>query len=202
MQINLPHFHYWMQAVRQSPDPMRTMDAFWQGQMNSKMWLISELRRVRPKIKNWPSVEIHGGWVGTLSSMLFQSDLYIKNITSIDIDPECEKIANMMNQIEHQDGRFKAITADMCGYDSTGDIVINTSCEHISQEQYDQWLDALPQDCWIILQSNDYDIPEHIRIASTLEEFKQQSHLAEIKYAGELKTQLYTRWMLIGKKNA
>jgi hypothetical protein len=39
MQINLEHLHYWMQAIRQSPDPMRTLDSFWQGQMQSKEWL-------------------------------------------------------------------------------------------------------------------------------------------------------------------
>jgi hypothetical protein len=41
MNIDTEHLHYWMNAVRQSPDPMRTMDAFWQGQMRSKEWLIN-----------------------------------------------------------------------------------------------------------------------------------------------------------------
>lgn len=201
MQINLPHFHYWIQAIRQSNDPMRTMDAFWQGQMNSKMWLISELRRIQPEIKNWPTIDIHGGWNGVLASMLFQSDMYIKSINSIDIDPTCESIATIMNQIEHESGKFKAITADMCNYRSTADIIINTSCEHINQIQYDKWLMQQPDSALFILQSNNYDIPEHIRTASSLEEFKSQSYLNVI-WEGELKTQLYTRWMIIGKKHA
>ena len=48
--------------------------------------------------------------------------------------------------------------------------------------------------------TNDYAIAEHIRIAKTLEEFKEQSHLTEV-WSGSLKTQLYTRWMIIGRKN-
>ena len=87
MNIDIEHLHYWMQAIRQSPDPMRTMDAFWSGQLKSKEWLIVNLRK---HVKKFVSVDIHGGWVGVLASMLFQSDIYVKSIRSIDIDPSCE----------------------------------------------------------------------------------------------------------------
>ncbi len=198
MQIDLDHFHHWMRAVRQSPDPIRTMDAFWAGQMRSKEWLISELKRHYVHIKPWPKIDIHGGWVGTLPSMMFQSGMYIKSIRSIDIDPACEAIATTMNQIEFESGRFEAITADMCGFKSEADIIINTSCEHITQEQYNIWVELQPN-ALFVLQSNNYDIPEHIRLAKDLEEFKQQSNL-KIVWAGQLETQLYTRWMIIGTK--
>ena len=199
MQIDLDHFHHWMRAVRQSPDPMRTMDAFWQGQMQSKSWLINELRRHKNNhVKSWPTIAIHGGWVGTLASMLFQSELYISSIISIDIDPACEPIANTMNQQEYETGKFKAVTADMCGYRSEADIIINTSCEHITQAQYNTWL-ALQPNALFVLQSNNYDIAEHVRTAGSLEEFKAQSNL-DVIWAGSLDTQLYTRWMIIGKK--
>jgi hypothetical protein len=198
MQIDLNHFHHWMRAVRQSSDPMRTMDAFWAGQMKSKSWLINELVNNKKYYKSWPTIDIHGGWVGTLASMLFQSDMYISSINSIDIDPECESIATTMNQTEHESGKFKAITADMCGFKSQADIIINTSCEHITQEQYDTWLELQPN-ALFVLQSNNYDISEHVRTAKDLEEFKQQSNL-KVVWAGHLETQLYTRWMIIGKK--
>lgn len=198
MQIDLEHLHYWMCAIRESKDPIRTMDAFWRGQIKSKEWLIQELKRNRSKVKSWPNVDIHGGWVGVLASMLFQSGLYIDKITSIDIDPECEKIANLMNQLEYQSGKFRAVTADMCTFRSDAEIVINTSCEHITQDQYDLWLSGMPYNSLIVLQSNNYKIDEHVRTADTLEEFKEQSHLGNVLYAGELETQLYKRWMIIG----
>ena len=97
MKIDLEHLHYWMCAIRESDDPKRTLDAFWKGQMQSKEWLITNLR---PFIKNWVRIEIHGGWVGVLASMLFQSDIPAKYILSVDIDPECEPIAMMMNKGE------------------------------------------------------------------------------------------------------
>ena len=203
MKIDLEHLHYWMQAIRQSPDPLRTMDAFWQGQIKSKEWLIDKLSLAliaQTFTSSSVSIDIHGGWVGVLASMIFQSKIPARYITSVDIDPLCEHVATMMNKIEEQDGRFKAVTGDMCLIPVNSDVIINTSCEHITQEQYELWLARLPKDSIVVLQSNDYEIAEHIRIAKTLEEFKEQSHLTEV-WSGSLKTQLYTRWMIIGKTN-
>ena len=195
MMIDTEHLHYWMQAIRQSPDPMRTMDAFWSGQLKSKEWLITNLRK---NVNKFVSIDIHGGWVGVLASMLFQSDIYITNIRSIDIDPTCEPIATMMNKKEEMAGKFRAVTADMCAIRSDADVVINTSCEHITQEQYDLWLSGMPYNTLLVLQSNNYDIPEHVRIANDLDEFKTQSKI-NVLWAGELELPLYKRFMIIGR---
>ena len=197
MQINTEHLHHWMQAIRQSPDPMRTMDAFWSGQLKSKEWLIQNLRQ---HVNKFVTIDIHGGWVGVLASMLFQSDVPVVNIRSIDIDPACEPIAVNMNKIEEMVGKFSAITADMCAIRSDADVIINTSCEHITQEQYDLWLLNMPHNSLFVLQSNNYNIPEHVRIANSLDEFKKQCNIDAI-WAGELELPLYKRFMIIGKQN-
>ena len=197
MQINTEHLHHWMQAIRQSPDPMRTMDAFWSGQLKSKEWLIQNLRQ---HVNKFVTIDIHGGWVGVLASMLFQSDVPVVNIRSIDIDPACEPIAVNMNKIEEMVGKFRAVTADMCAIRSDADVIINTSCEHITQEQYDLWLSGMPHNSLFVLQSNNYDIPEHVRIANSLDEFKKQCNIDAI-WAGELELPLYKRFMIIGKQN-
>jgi len=197
MQINTEHLHHWMQAIRQSPDPMRTMDAFWSGQLKSKEWLIVNLRT---HVKKFVTVDIHGGWVGVLASMLFQSDIPVLSIRSIDIDPACEPIAVNMNKIEETVGKFRAVTTDMCTIRSDADVIINTSCEHITQDQYDLWLSGHPQNSLLVLQSNNYAIPEHVRIAHNLEEFKQQCCI-NVLWAGELELPLYTRFMIIGRKH-
>lgn len=197
MLINTEHLHHWMQAIRQSPDPLRTMDAFWQGQLKSKEWLIENLRK---EVTDSVSIEIHGGWVGVLASMIFQSDIPVTKICSIDIDSTCEPIAINMNKLEEIAGKFRATTIDMCNLISFVNIVINTSCEHITQDQYEQWLRNRNDDQLLVLQSNNYQIDEHVRIANSLEEFKEQSHI-NVLWAGELSLPLYTRWMIIGKKN-
>lgn len=197
MDINTEHLHHWMQAIRQSNNPMRTMDAFWSGQLRSKEWLIDCLDE---HVHMGSSIDIHGGWVGVLASMIFQSNIPASNIRSIDIDPLCEHTANTMNQIEYNKGIFKAITGDMVNIRSDADIVINTSCEHITQDDYDLWLSGLRHDSLIVLQSNNYNIPEHIRTAKSLENFVEQSDLKTILYQGELELPLYTRYMIIGNK--
>jgi hypothetical protein len=185
-----------MCAIRESEDPKRTLDAFWRGQLSSKKWLIDHLQThvfLTPV-----SIDIHGGWVGVLASMLFQSKIPIKHIRSIDIDPTCESIATMMNKKEEIQGRFRAVTSDMCTIRSDSDIIINTSCEHITQDQYDLWLSGLAHNTLVVLQSNNYDIPEHVRWHKSLDEFKDTCGL-DVLWSGEMKTQLYTRYMIIGK---
>lgn len=195
MQIDTEHLHYWMQAIRQSEDPIRTMDAFWSGQLKSKEWLITNLRK---NVNKFVNIDIHGGWVGVLASMLFQSDVPILNIRSVDIDPACEPIAVNMNKIEEMAGRFRAVTSDMCEIRSDADVVINTSCEHITQDQYDLWLSGMPHNSLLVLQSNNYEIPEHVRTAKDLEEFKTQCGIT-VLWSGELELPLYKRFMVIGK---
>jgi hypothetical protein len=196
MKIDTEHLHFWMNAIRQSNSPMRTLDAFWGGQMKSKEWLIDNLE---PFVTKPSRIEIHGGWVGVLASMIFQSKIPARYIASIDIDPLCEHVATMMNKIEEQDGRFKAITGDMCTVPVHGDVIINTSCEHITQEQYDTWLERMPINSLLVLQSNNYNIAEHIRLAESVDEFAKQSKI-QVLWQGELQLQLYKRFMIIGKK--
>lgn len=185
-----------MCAIRESKDPMRTLDAFWKGQLRSKEWLIDCLDE---HVHAGSSVDIHGGWVGTLASMLFQSNIPVTTIRSIDIDPSCESVANMMNRKEEIEGRFRAVTSDMCAIRSDADIIINTSCEHITQDEFELWKSGVPWNSLLVLQSNNYSIPEHVRTAKDLDEFKLQCGLSRILWAGELDLPLYKRFMIIGQ---
>lgn len=194
MKIDLDHLHHWMCAIRESEDPKRTLDAFWAGQINSKMWLIDNLR---PFVRSPVSIDIHGGWTGLLASLLFQSDIPVSEIRSIDIDPSCEKISASMNKLEEMEGRFRSVTADMCDIESDYDVIINTSSEHIDQKQYDRWLSNLSRDSLIVAQSNNYKIGEHIRIAESLDHFVEQSKLT-VEWSGSLELPLYQRFMIIG----
>lgn len=197
MQIDTEHLHHWMNAVRISNNPMRTLDAFWGGQIKSKEWLIKELEQ----LDHPPStIEIHGGWVGVLASMIFQSKIRTQHIVSVDIDPLCQYVAEEMNRIEHNQGLFRAYTDNMVNRHPSTDIIINTSFEHITQETYDEWLSNIHSGCLIVLQSNNYDIEEHVRIAQSLGEFVEQSNLSNIKFKGELDLPLYKRFMVIGYK--
>jgi hypothetical protein len=200
MKVDIQDVLFWMDAIRNSDDKYRTLESFWKGQVNSKVWLAENLIGfvpVRPL-----NIVIYGGWNGVLASILFNSNLSIQYITSIDIDPVCENIANTVNRRYLDKNKFTAITADMTTVtDESADVVINTSCEHITQQQYDKWLSNQPNDAVVALQSNNYfNLDEHIRCSENLEDFVQMSNINPY-FRNTLRTLKYDRYMLIGKKN-
>jgi hypothetical protein len=199
MKVELEDILFWMDAIRNSEDRYRTLESFWKGQIHSKQWLIETLERYVSQYPN--TIEIHGGWNGVLASLIFNSRINVGKITSVDIDPVCEEIAYTMNKTYEMRGMFNAVTEDMCTRDYVADIVINTSCEHITQEQYTKWLSNVPNDALIVLQSNNYvELDEHIRCAVDLDDFSSMSNINTI-WKGVMNTPKYERYMLIGRKN-
>lgn len=195
---------YWFNALRDLPENERTraLDAFWSGQIDSKVWLVEELNKVHTDPSD---VYIFGGWIGVLASMMFQSSTFtINKIRSIDLDPWCEKIADSMcKPHEMNEWRFKARTADMCKYqyESTPTIVINTSTEHVTKEVYDLWYSMIPSGTLVVSQGNNFfDCNEHVRCSNSLEEFKTMNNVTEPLFAGVLETYMYDRYMAIWKK--
>jgi orotate phosphoribosyltransferase-like protein len=135
----------------------------------------------------------------TFVYLIFQSNIQVKSIRNIDIDPECEQIANTVNRLEEIKGTFRHVTMDMTVIRSDSDVCINTSCEHITQDQYDLWLSGLPQNSLIVLQSNNFQIDEHVNCSQSLNEFIDKSDI-ECFFSGELALSKYNRYLLIGKK--
>jgi len=198
MKVDIQDVLFWMDAIRNSEDRYRTLESFWKGQVNSKVWLAKNLIGfvpVRPL-----NIVIYGGWNGVLASILFNSNIAAQHITSVDIDPVCEDIANTVNKRHEIQGKFSAVTADMCEYTNNADVVINTSCEHITQEQYEQWVSNQPDDALFVVQSNNYfELDEHIRCAIDADDFMRMSKIKPF-WRGEFETPKYTRYMIIGKK--
>jgi hypothetical protein len=203
--INSNQLIHWFNALRNLPDNdrARALDAFWAGQLDSKCWLVNTLNDY---VSNPSNIYVFGGWIGVLSSMLFQcSKFEVKNIRSIDLDPWCESIADTVCQPYMIAGSFKAITSDMKEFNYDWDIypnvVINTSTEHIDQETYDIWYDKIPSGSLVVLQGNNFfDCPEHVRCSKSLIEFKRMNYATSVLWSGELIHDLYTRYMAILKK--
>jgi hypothetical protein len=91
----------------------------------------------------------------------------------------------------------------MCEYTvDDAEISINTSCEHITQEQYERWLSNQNDRSLIILQSNNFfELEEHIRCSTDIDEFIAISKI-EVIYADTLVLPKYNRFMIIGRKNS
>jgi hypothetical protein len=176
-------------------------DAFSSGQIGSKIWLCEELERIFDSID---TVWIYGGWYGITAFLLrSRNNLKIKEIRSIDIDPACESIADMINENwVYQKWQFKAVTADCNQMIPSGiDLIVNTSTEHFDNLN---WWNNIPKGTLVALQSNDMIHDDHCFTFTSLDEFADTFPLSEILFAGT-KEFVYPDWkfsrfMLIGKK--
>lgn len=200
MHVDVEDVLFWMDAIRNSKDRYRTLESFWKGQVRSKIWLIEKLKEHANTESN--EIVIHGGWNGVLSSLLFNSDIHIKKIINLDIDLACQETAFTINKRQEIEGKFTALTEDMCYYQykSIPDIVINTSCEHITDNQIKQWFNNIPDNVLVVMQSNNfYELEEHINCVNSAEELSKKVDLKSFT-TYKFNTPKYTRFMLIGKK--
>ena len=176
-------------------------DAFSSGQIGSKIWLCEELERLE-----WLSnlTYIYAGWYGITSFLLLSRGKFqVDKIRSLDIDPSCEAVADMINENwVWQDWKFKAFTQDCNNYEGQyGDLIINTSTEHFDDMQ---WFDRIPEGTRVVLQGNNMPHDDHVIYCQTLDEFILQYPLSSIAYQGSKEfvypNWSFTRYMIIGTK--
>lgn len=83
-------WHHWNE-VTDIPD---MNDFFSRGQVNSKLWLINELKRIITN-NEIGTVALYGGWYSFLSHML-DNEFKVDTIYSMDLDPKVIKPASYM----------------------------------------------------------------------------------------------------------
>ena len=176
-------------------------DAFSSGQLGSKLWLVETLEKYFDSID---SISIYGGWYAVTAFLLLtRNNIKINKIKSIDIDPDCETIADALNEFYvWQDWKFKAYTAD-CNkmlYEPV-DLVINTSTEHFESTA---WFDNIPEGTCVALQGNNMIHDDHYSHFKSLAQFKKTYKLQEYLFVGEQEFTYpdwsFTRYMCIGTK--
>jgi len=191
-------------------------DCFSRGQLQSKLWLVDELKKCNVDLG---TTFLCAGWYATLATMLFESNIKVDKVRSFDIDPSCVDIAKVFNKPwVMEDWKFQASTQDIkdinysihtfmvnrvdgtaCQLIESPDTIINTSCEHI--ENFSEWYDLIPEGKLVILQSNDYyEIEEHVNCVGSIEEFVVKAPMNNILYSGEFDLPKYRRFMIIGYK--
>lgn len=206
--------------IASSPDAatVNVRDAFSQGQIDSKMWLIETLRRLKIPLRR---IFICCGWIGLLPYLMQQNadKLSFESIRSFDIDPLCAPLADMLNGAMVRDSwRFKASTMDVMELDydgvmyatlkkdgstemvcDTADTVINCGCEHLPD--LDRWISRIPRGKLVILQSSDHEGYEgHVNHSLSLFELVRRAGLSRVMFKGKLELEQYTRYMVIGKR--
>lgn len=194
-------------------------EAFHNGQILSKLWMVDILKAVLPKQRQY-TFALMGGWIGLLSTLLFwQVNEQVAGAYTFDKDARWAPIADEIHKYYMQsEWRFKASTVDIRELSSINmhcktrrssgkqvnlfidpDVIINTSCEHI--EGFSSWYRNLLPTQLLALQSNDFFSGDgHVNCCASLEEFAAQTPMREVLFEGELQLPEYTRFMRIGLK--
>ena len=164
-----------------------------QNQIKNKLWLIEKLKPYLDMYTS-PKVIIAAGWHGLLAHLLDDRD----NIKSFDIDHTCAQ-TKLFDNVSYK-------TNDIVKHNPENyDILICTSCEHITDDQILTWIKRKKQDSLVIIQSNDYfQIEDHINCKKSLINFeldilskaKRKKMNIQVINSYELKMPKYTRFML------
>jgi len=173
------------------------------NQLASKEHLTKAVFPIINSMKYLTHIAILGSWYGLLGIMLRQhisDEIYIDNIDS---DPETKFIGKRL----HKHDRNRFIVGDAVGYTLNDklkkyQLIINTSCEHMEQEDLLLITQAKHRNAVICFQSNNYfSIDSHINCSNSLEEFENSLNLIDIMHAStlEVKPENYERYTVIGR---
>ena len=185
--------------------------------MKSKCWMVEKLAEIFPLSRNYCTL----WWLVCNCGKKYIQQFGVKKYYNIELDENCIEIADDFNYEQYQNNwQFKSVQQD-CGtikYSDKGtfdlavknkqkhavsvtvkpDLVINTSCEHMNED----WYNNLPDGMLVCLQTNDYFSNEqHVNCVNGVQAVASQHSMKEVLYEGEIDTHLYNRFMLIGENN-
>jgi hypothetical protein len=189
---------------------MDIRDSFSVAQMQSKLWLVQTLERTVNEHVTADSMQGHriwilAGWHG-LTNLLIRTrnQLPVSEVRSFDIDPNCEAIADIINNLwVWKAWEFKAQTADInqLEYAPRPDIVINSSVEHMTSNL---WWDNIPKGTVVCLQASDMEDKDHVNKVANARELYEKYPVEELLYEGikrfEFEDKGFYRSMIIGVK--
>ena len=154
------------------------------NQLKNKKWLLKHLTPYLD-MYNDPKIVVAAGWHGLAAHLLD------RNVVSFDMDHNCKK-THLFDNVNYKTEKIEDFDP------SSYDIIICTSCEHISDDTINNFLVKKKPSAVVVLQSNDYyNIPEHINCKQNIDEFAHSIKLRILdKFTLQLKN--YNRFMLIG----
>lgn len=202
---------------RNGHDMVALSDAFSRGQVNSKIWLVQELEKIK---NSFEMIHVHAGWYGQIRYYLDSMDIGYNKMRIFDIDPTALEISDkIFNNDKILNFQIKSANVDItdptwlfrtgCEYEITPDtkektvpdLVVNTSAEHFDEDWYHKFVIRTESyDPLFVIQTNNlFDIPEHINCVHSVDEMLKKFPMSRIEYAGEKEMPGYKRFMLIGR---
>lgn len=215
---NLPYLQSINNYIKKNDSFDTINDAFSRGQIRSKIWLATELKKIKPHYQN---VLVMAGWMGQIVEILRQHIGFDK-LRLIEIDQGCclESDYNFnISMLDHWkvksvNADINKLTAHLGGYQFNTEnfktsevtvekfmpnLIINTSSEHMSDEWYQQ-IRNKGWDCIVAIQSNNlFDHPDHINCVHSASHMMKKYPMKEVLYSGELQLTGLKRVMVIGR---
>lgn len=183
------------------------INALNSAQTASKEWLVDNLKQflnedyLEDKLRD---IIVMGSWYGVTGMLLREHINHDVKIWNIDSDPMCEIYGNRLQQeIDSFEYNWfhteDALEYYFDRYDAY-QLIINTSCEHMDNEDLNLMLSMKPSKTIVCLQSNNFHKePEHINTHNSVEEFIESLNLVRVFWSGTLKpSDEYERYMVIG----
>jgi hypothetical protein len=173
--------------------------SFTRDLVASKVWLLTELARITPRVG---TIYVLGSWYGNLGVLLALDPIVqYKQLINVETDPEFLKTSRRIhNHLGMGNTEYMLADANKLDYRQLGSdgVVINTS---LTDMQGQGWFDNIPAGTLVVMQSRDHD-PGNA--AHSTQDIIDRYPLSEIVYDGELRLQdpetAYTRYMVIGIK--
>jgi hypothetical protein len=172
------------------------------NQIASKEHLTKAIISILSEIKNLKNIAILGSWYGLLGVMLRQHLNDNIHISNIDSDPLTKEIGKSL--FDNKNNKFYTDDAVDHLFSQGKDkyqLIINTSCEHMEQDDVLLMRYRKNDDTVICFQSNNYfAIDGHINCSNSLEEFVEGLNLTTVLHASALKIEPenYKRYTVIG----
>lgn len=175
-------------------DLVHSVDA---NHWNGKEWLAKEFYKHYNHTDG--NILVAGGWYGMMAYQLrklWPNDSM--NITSSDMDPICEDFGYKI--FYDYDIAFETADVNEILDLSNYTAIINTSCEHMEQEDLLDIIKRKDPNTWVCFQTNDYTLLDsHINCWPSALTFSDSLELEYIAFADTLNLGDFNRHMVIGK---
>lgn len=190
----------WSETQKQRPWAFkRLLDSSTTSQMESKLWLASELSKLDLKYKK---VAIIGGWFAQYLTPLLIENLNVDFVHNYDIDKDAKIISYKFNRRYKEQGNYKASNKNLFlkPINENFDMVINTSCEHMFPMRKFRELNPRLKPIYVLQSTNETKYDDHINCVNSPEELANQAVLENVLYSGsKILDNGMTRFMVIGK---
>ena len=204
----------WKQAVvdveRYYPHQIkRTLDASIPSQLESKLWVVDELKKIEYCFDLQPNIALIGGWFANYLTPLLIDNLNASKVVNHEIDNDAKDISYKYNKRYKETGHYQCLIKDamMKELDEIFDIVINTSCEHMfpmkrfvkMNKQTLPFNGEQNSPLYVLQSTNNDQYDDHINCVSSPEELAEQAGIVP-EYMGSLTLSSgMERFMVIGR---